>query len=77
MRTKVFTGLTFCLILFIAGCSETVTTVEESPVRYGTTCELGCIEPDPSPNEPGVFLGSGVTPQLCINGIIPTLTKTT
>ncbi|HEU5466878.1 MAG TPA: hypothetical protein VFU75_08305 [Gemmatimonadales bacterium] len=28
-------------------------------------CQLGCVETDPSPNSPGVWLGSGVTPFLC------------
>ena len=32
---------------------------------FGIDCEVGCVETDPNPNAPGVFVGSGVTPQLC------------
>jgi len=31
-------------------------------------CQLGCVEQDPDPEAPGVFLGSGVTPDVCIWG---------
>lgn len=31
------------------------------------TCQLGCIEQDPHPSSPGVFLGSGVDDVVCFN----------
>jgi hypothetical protein len=31
-------------------------------------CKLGCGDTDPNPNAPGVYLGSGVTADLCIDG---------
>lgn len=31
-------------------------------------CQVGCVETDPFPTAPGVFLGSGVTPDVCVAG---------
>src|SRR2546428_12080639 len=42
-----------------SGCSS----ADEQPL-----CQLGCNEQDPNPTAPGVFLGSGVTPDVCIMG---------
>jgi hypothetical protein len=33
----------------------------------GPLCEQGCLEEDPNPTQPGIFLGSGVTPDLCFD----------
>lgn len=32
-------------------------------------CQVGCVEIDSFPNAPGVFLGSGVTPLQCFDGV--------
>ena len=34
-------------------------------VSFGVDCELGCIDPDPNPNAPGYYLGSGMTDEAC------------
>jgi hypothetical protein len=31
----------------------------------GPLCQLGCVDPDPDPGAPGVFLGNEVTPESC------------
>lgn len=31
-------------------------------------CKAGCVDPDPYPNAPGVFLGSATTPETCVGG---------
>jgi hypothetical protein len=33
--------------------------------RIVPLCQLGCLETDPNPSAPGVFLGSGVTDEVC------------
>lgn len=35
-------------------------------------CHVGCLDVDPHPNAPGLFLGSGVTDGLCFNPMVQT-----
>lgn len=47
-------------------CSEATRPDPTSPrALIGPLCQLGCVETDPNPSAPGVFLGSGVTPMQC------------
>jgi hypothetical protein len=61
----------------VIGCAEQPTALEGSPSLGqdgsgggGITpmCQLGCTDPDPYPSYPGYYLGSGVTPTLCVHG---------
>jgi hypothetical protein len=56
--------------LVIAGCSDNSST--QSPTSpealIGPLCQVGCTDTDPNPSAPGVFLGSGVTPVVCLSG---------
>lgn len=63
------------LAIFLVACGDTRAPLEPanslsaglaSPDGAVTPmCQLGCIDPDPTPTYPGVFLGSGVTPYQC------------
>lgn len=61
-----FSGLV-CLTLGVAGCGPEPTAFESEPPSNSTTCKLGCIETDPNPASPGVWLTSAVTPDQCID----------
>jgi hypothetical protein len=61
----------------ITACSEgSLTPAEDTsqPVvnassgGIGPLCQLGCVETDPDPESAGVFLGSGVTDEVCFAG---------
>jgi hypothetical protein len=62
--------------MLLVGCVQDSTMEPENPTSsspyltpsIGPLCQLGCIETDLNPNEPGVFLGSGVDDELCFNG---------
>ncbi|HET7025322.1 MAG TPA: hypothetical protein VFI39_08980 [Gemmatimonadales bacterium] len=50
-------------------CSDTLTSPpgpEASKVI--PFCQLGCLDQDPHPDSAGVFLGSGITPDMCTDG---------
>jgi hypothetical protein len=53
-----------------SACKEAPHGVGPISASGGITplCQLGCVEEDPNPRAPGVFLGSGVTPDNCIMG---------
>lgn len=53
-----------------AACREAPAGVGPISAAGGITpmCQLGCVEVDSYPTKPGVFLGSGVTPETCVNG---------
>jgi hypothetical protein len=58
--------LQITLVVCLASCVPDGAT-EAGPLVADITplCQLGCIDPDPNEDWPGVFLGSGVTPALC------------
>ena len=57
------------LVLPLTTCSDSERSNPTSPrAVVGPLCQLGCTETDPFPNAPGVFLGSGVTPDACLDG---------
>jgi hypothetical protein len=49
-------------------CSEPTAAPRPRAGVTGPLCQLGCTEIDSNPNAPGVFLGSGVTPDVCYFG---------
>lgn len=63
--------------IVLSGCAQEATlepggeaaTSVISNTPLGVTivpmCQVGCLDSDPNPAEPGVFLGSGVTDDLC------------
>lgn len=58
------------LVLIPQGCTDPGPIPEATRLPMPATdirpaCTIGCIEEDEFPNKPGVFLGSGVTPDLC------------
>ena len=58
------------LLIALTACSpEAPTESGAAPVlANGTLCHVGCVETDPFPDSAGVFLGSGVTGDLCVGG---------
>lgn len=56
------------IFVFIQACSEIPTDLNESELESSITCQLGCVEVDPYPSSPGIFLGSGVTQDVCFDG---------
>lgn len=57
------------LVLPIATCVDSNRPPPTSPrAVVGPLCQLGCTETDPYPDSAGVFLGSGVTPDVCTDG---------
>ncbi|HXF96112.1 MAG TPA: hypothetical protein VNI61_08405 [Gemmatimonadales bacterium] len=49
--------------LMLGACTEAPSSLGPVPsAGVGPLCQLGCVETDPNPNAPGVFLGSGVSP---------------
>lgn len=59
--------LAVAVVMIVSGCSDWPTSVQlhRSTVGVQPLCQLGCVQTDPDPNAPGVFLGSGVTPTAC------------
>ena len=53
-----------------SACREAPDGLGPISARGGITpmCQLGCVEEDSFPMKPGVFLGSGVTPDNCLWG---------
>jgi hypothetical protein len=69
MRPHLFRWMLPFLLLPITTCSDSSRSNPTSPrALVGPLCQLGCTETDPNPNAPGVFLGSGVTPDVCYFG---------
>lgn len=65
------------LLIFLAACSQPTEPSErsrlDSPASVGgiqPMCQLGCLDedPNPEPNSIGIYLGSGVTEDLCFGG---------
>lgn len=60
--------LVLVLVTFVMGvlaCATDLTEAggpEPSAGRIQPLCQLGCLDEDPFPGGPGVYLGSGVTP---------------
>ena len=62
-------------LLSMVACSGAEWPTQEStdsrPAAIGgiqPMCQLGCLDTDPNPNAPGIYLGSGVTEDLCFGG---------
>jgi len=53
--------------LVVASCRE-ATAPPSIDASVSPLCQLGCVEEDPNPNAPGIFLGSGATPTACFDG---------
>ena len=55
------------VVMIVSGCSDWPTSVQlhRGTVGVQPLCQLGCVQTDPDPNAPGIFLGSGVTPTAC------------
>jgi len=69
MRPQLLRLLLPFVILPITTCSDSSRANPTSPqALVGPLCQLGCTETDPNPSAPGVFLGSGVTPDVCSDG---------
>ena len=69
MRPQLFRWMLPLLVLPLTTCSDSEQFNPTSPrAVVGPLCQLGCTETDPFPNAPGVFLGSGVTPDACLDG---------
>lgn len=52
----------------VACSSDSLAPEQATPApTTSITCQLGCIEQDPHPSSPGVFLGSGVDDVVCFN----------
>lgn len=61
-------------LLGAAACSDTATSppsVERAVVT--PLCAIGCLDLDPFPDSAGVFLGHGITPDMCSSGSDPDL----
>ena len=56
-------GASACADQAVSPAGSGLASADEQPL-----CQLGCNEQDPNPTAPGVFLGSGVTPDVCIMG---------
>lgn len=65
---------------FVVGCAPE-TAMEPANVAQGgppsapqlaggivPMCQLGCLDSTPNPEAPGLYLGSGVTPEVCVGG---------
>jgi hypothetical protein len=66
----------FLAAIALAGaCARTDSTAPVSPTGQvsskliGPLCQLGCVDVDPNPDAPGVFLGAGSTPADCFDGV--------
>ena len=54
-------------LLLLASCQpETRVTGPHTEISESVSCMLGCVETDPNPASPGVWLTSAVTPDYCI-----------
>jgi hypothetical protein len=79
MRRLSYRLALIAIALLIGACSQST-----EPEGAGSTgglntaggvqpmCQAGCIDIDPNPTSPGIFLGSAVTPDLCLTPGIQT-----
>lgn len=80
-RTRVAaTVAAVVLSVFVVGCApeNVLEPTRESQASSATApqlgggitpmCQLGCLDSTPNPEAPGLYLGSGVTPDLCVGG---------
>ncbi len=67
-HASVRAALVATLAALACGHEPTVPSPMGAAGGIGPLCELGCVETDPNPSAPGVFLGSGVSPDVCISG---------
>jgi hypothetical protein len=65
MRRVTFVGLITTGLLLACEPERLSAPVNELGVQ--PLCQVGCVEDDPYPGAPGVFLGSGVTPAQCFD----------
>ncbi|MEZ4411855.1 MAG: hypothetical protein R2910_02555 [Gemmatimonadales bacterium] len=58
------------LVGILLGCAGDPLDESNTGIQslVGPLCHQGCIEIDPNPNAPGVFLGSAVTGETCVAG---------
>lgn len=68
------------MLVFVLACAPESTLEPARPDQPSTAtapqlaggivpmCQLGCMDSTPNPEAPGIYLGSGVTPELCIGG---------
>lgn len=62
-------GVVVAAIALAGACTSTDSTAPTNFSRIGPLCQLGCVDTDPNPAAPGVFLGAGSTPAECFNGL--------
>ncbi len=60
--------LVAALAALACGHEPTVPSPMSAAGGIGPLCQLGCVETDPNPSAPGIVLGSGVSPDVCISG---------
>lgn len=65
-----FPLVAFVAVLTLACSSENSLAPPIGPAEALVVpmCQLGCLDVDPNPEAPGVFLGSGVTDEVCFSG---------
>lgn len=70
MLKRLYPLTTILLVSTAISCAESGIPSLTAPdaVIGGPDCQVGCVEEDPDPSAPGVFLGSGVTPWICASG---------
>lgn len=56
-------------VLLVWGCTDTPTAARSSQTLSNVQpmCQLGCVDVDPAPNAPGIFLGHAYTPDFCFD----------
>lgn len=53
----------------VAGCSDNSSRTFPTSPRALAECQLGCVDTDPAPGAPGIFLGTDITMDYCTAGV--------
>ena len=65
MRIQAVAVIATIALISCQPSTEVLSSTEDLSLGIGPLCQAGCVETDPNPSAPGVFLGSSVTGELC------------